>query len=465
MNFDDKIPAGAVKIIEELEKAGYEAYIVGGCVRDSVLGKTPNDWDITTSALPGQVKSVFRRTVDTGIKHGTVTVLMRDNGRQEAFEVTTYRIDGEYDDCRHPRQVEFTASLEEDLKRRDFTVNAMAYAPGKGIVDMHGGLEDLKKRVIRCVGDPHERFTEDALRMMRAIRFSAQFKADIEEDTWKAIVELAPNIRHVSAERIRVEAEKLLLSDDPYRFKLFYESGLTAYFMPEWDKAMETTQENPHHMYNVGEHMLHSLETIDTGMLKKEYGEEGYPRALKIMRLTMLLHDIGKPPLKKKDDKGVAHFKGHPQLGAKMAEEILRRLKYDNDTIKSVVHLVENHEDRFPADEKSLRRVMNRMGEECFPLIFYIQEADCMAQSLYKREEKLERIRQLRELYKLILEKKQCISMKDLAVKGKDLIEAGISPGPDMGRILNIMLDDVLEEPEHNDRQYLLENYVYEKKA
>ena len=179
----------------------------------------------------------------------------------------------------------------------------------------------------------------------------------------------------------------------------------------------------------------------------------------------MLLHDIGKPPLKKIDEDGVAHFKGHPQLGAEMAEDILRRLKYDNDTIKNVVRLVENHEDRFPAEERSLRRVMNRMGEDCFPLIFYIQEADCMAQSLYKREEKLERIRQLRELYKLILERKQCISMKDLAVKGKDLIEAGISPGPDMGRILNIMLDDVLDEPDHNNRQYLLENYVYEKKA
>ena len=302
MNFDDKIPAGALRIIEELNAAGFEAYIVGGCVRDLVLGRTPNDWDITTSALPMQVKSVFKRTVDTGIKHGTVTVLMRMSGRQESFEVTTYRIDGEYDDCRHPRQVEFTASLEEDLKRRDFTVNAMAYAPGKGIVDMHGGLEDLERRVIRCVGNATERFTEDALRMMRAIRFSAQFDADIEEETWNAILKLAPNIRFVSAERICVEMEKLLLSDHPYRFKMFYESTLTKYFLPEWEQTMTTTQENPHHMYSVGEHLLHSLETVNTQLLKEEFPDESYVRALKLMRLTMLFHEIAKPLLKKVDE-------------------------------------------------------------------------------------------------------------------------------------------------------------------
>lgn len=465
MNFDAKIPAGARRIIKQLNEAGYEAYIVGGCVRDCILGKEPCDWDITTSALPEQVKAVFKRTVDTGIKHGTVTVLMRDEGIQQGFEVTTYRIDGVYEDCRHPKQVEFTASLEEDLKRRDFTVNAMAYAPGKGVVDMHGGLDDLKAGIIRCVGEAKERFTEDALRMMRAIRFCAQLDATIEEKTWEAIKELAPNIKHVSAERIRVEMEKLLISDHPYRFKLFYESGLTQYFFPEWDPAMNTPQENPHHMYNVGEHILHSLESIDTARLKEQYGSEGYTRALRILRLTMLLHDIGKPPLKKIDEDGVAHFKGHPRLGAEMAEEILRRLKYDNDTIKHVVRLVENHEDRYPATEKNLRRVINRAGEECFPLMFYVHEADCLAQSSFNREEKLERIEQLRVLYETILEKKQCINIKDLAVSGRDLMAAGISPGPEMGRILEAMLDDVLDDPEHNDKKYLLEHFVNEKKV
>lgn len=464
MNFDEKIPAGARSIIQRLNEAGYEAYIVGGCVRDCILGKDPCDWDITTSALPEQVKAVFKRTVDTGIKHGTVTVLMRDNGQQQGFEVTTYRIDGAYEDCRHPDHVEFTASLEEDLKRRDFTINAMAYAPGKGVVDMHGGLDDLKSGIIRCVGNAKERFTEDALRMMRAIRFSAQLDAAIEENTLEAIKELAPNIKHVSAERIRVEIEKLLVSDHPGRFKLFYECGLTKYFFPEWDPAMSTTQENPHHMYSVGEHILHSLEAVNTALLKEEYAENEYPRALRILRLTMLLHDIGKPGLKTIDTEGVAHFKGHPQLGARMADDILRRLKYDNDTIRNVVRLVENHEDRYPATEKNLRRIINKAGEECFPLIFYVHEADCLAQSDFQRREKLERIEELRVLYKEIIEKKQCLSTKDLAVKGRDLMDAGISPGPKMGRILEAMLDDVLDEPEHNDKQYLLEHFVNEKK-
>ena len=464
MNFDEKIPAGARSIIQKLNEAGYEAYIVGGCVRDCILGKDPCDWDITTSALPEQVKAVFKRTVDTGIKHGTVTVLMRENGLQQGFEVTTYRIDGVYEDCRHPKDVAFTASLEEDLKRRDFTINAMAYAPGKGIVDMHGGLEDLRSGVIRCVGDAKERFTEDALRMMRAIRFSAQLNADIDEKTRAAIKELAPNIKHVSAERIRVETEKLLMSDHPYRFKLFYESGLTKYFLPEWDPTMTTTQENPHHMYSVGEHILHSLETINTALLREMYAGDEYTRALRILRLAMLLHDIGKPQLKTIDADGVAHFKGHPQLGARMADEILRRLKYDNDTIRNVIRLVENHEDRYPATERNLRRAINKAGEECFPLLFFVNEADCLAQSDYQRTEKLERLEQLRSLYTGILEKKQCLNIKDLAVKGRDLMDAGISPGPEMGQILEAMLKDVLEEPEHNDKQYLLEHFVNDKK-
>ena len=464
MNFDEKIPAGARSIIQKLNEAGYEAYIVGGCVRDCILGKDPCDWDITTSALPEQVKAVFKRTVDTGIKHGTVTVLMRENGLQQGFEVTTYRIDGVYEDCRHPKDVAFTASLEEDLKRRDFTINAMAYAPGKGIVDMHGGLEDLRSGVIRCVGDAKERFTEDALRMMRAIRFSAQLNADIDEKTRAAIKELAPNIKHVSAERIRVETEKLLMSDHPYRFKLFYESGLTKYFLPEWDPTMTTTQENPHHMYSVGEHILHSLETINTALLREMYAGDEYTRALRILRLAMLLHDIGKPQLKTIDAYGVAHFKGHPQLGARMADEILRRLKYDNDTIRNVIRLVENHEDRYPATERNLRRAINKAGEECFPLLFFVNEADCLAQSDFQRTEKLERLEQLRSLYTGILEKKQCLNIKDLAVKGRDLMDAGISPGPEMGQILEAMLNDVLEEPEHNDKQYLLEHFVNDKK-
>ena len=463
-DFDPNLmPEGVIQIIKTLENAGYEAYAVGGCVRDCLLGRVPADWDITTSALPQEVKKLFRKTIDTGIKHGTVTVLLKEKGKLTSYEVTTYRIDGEYEDGRHPREVVFSASLEEDLKRRDFTVNAMAWHPERGIVDLFGGREDLEKHIIRCVGDPHERFSEDALRMMRAVRFAAQLKGSIDEDTAAAAKELADNIRKVSAERIRVEAEKLLVSDEPYKFKLFYEYGLTGHFLPEFDACMETEQETPHHCYSVGEHILHSLESIDTGALAEEIGEEGFKAALKFLRISMLLHDIAKPLMKTVDEKGICHFKGHPKKSAEMADVILKRLKYDNDTINVVKKLIEFHDDRTEADRRLLRRFINRAGREAFPLIFYIQEADVKAQSSYKREEKLNRIYRIHSLWKDIEEKAECVTLSQLCVKGADLIEAGISPGPAMGEILNLMLSDVLEDPEHNTKEYLLEKYVKRK--
>lgn len=250
-----EIPKNAETILHILEKAGYEAYVVGGCVRDSILGRSPDDWDITTSAKPEQVKALFHRTVDTGLQHGTVTVLME----KEGYEVTTYRVDGEYEDGRHPKEVTFTASLEEDLKRRDFTINAMAYNPSSGLVDLFGGLEDIERKIIRCVGDPLERFTEDALRIMRAVRFSAQLGFTIEEETRKALKVLAPNLKHVSAERIQVELVKLLMSPHPDSLRVAYEAGITAEFLPEFDACMTTSQNTPHHCYTVGEHILHSL--------------------------------------------------------------------------------------------------------------------------------------------------------------------------------------------------------------
>ena len=270
-----EIPKNAETILHILEKAGYEAYVVGGCVRDSILGRSPDDWDITTSAKPEQVKALFHRTVDTGLQHGTVTVLME----KEGYEVTTYRVDGEYEDGRHPKEVTFTASLKEDLKRRDFTINAMAYNPSSGLVDLFGGLEDIERKIIRCVGDPLERFTEDALRIMRAVRFSAQLGFAIEEETRKALKVLAPNLKHVSAERIQVELVKLLMSPHPDYLRVAYEAGITAEFLPEFDACMTTSQNTPHHCYTVGEHILHSLCHV---------------RADKVLRITMLLHDIGK---------------------------------------------------------------------------------------------------------------------------------------------------------------------------
>ena len=433
-----EIPKNAETILHILENAGYEAYVVGGCVRDSILGRKPDDWDITTSAKPEQVKELFHRTVDTGLQHGTVTVLME----KEGYEVTTYRVDGEYEDGRHPKEVTFTASLEEDLKRRDFTINAMAYNPSGGLVDLFGGLEDIDRKIIRCVGDPLERVTEDALRIMRAVRFSAQLGFSIEEETRKALKVLAPNLKHVSAERIQVELVKLLMSPHPDYLRTAYEAGITAEFLPEFDACMETSQNTPHHCYTVGEHILHSLCHV---------------RADRVLRITMLLHDIGKPVVRKTDENGRDHFKTHGNAGEKMAGQILRRLKFDNDTIRKVTRLVKWHDDRPEGTLKSVRRAVNRIGEDLFPLYLEVQQADMLAQSLYRRSEKQARLDSVRDAYRQIIEEKQCVSLKTLAVTGRDLIENGYRPGREIGEKLEKLLNLVLEDPEKNQKEILLE--------
>ena len=255
---DILMPQKVKFIIKQLMDNGFEAYAVGGCVRDSILGREPNDWDITTSALPGQVKEVFEHTVDTGIQHGTVTVVLD----KENFEVTTYRIDGEYEDNRHPKEVIFTANLVEDLKRRDFTVNAMAYNDETGLVDVFGGISDLNDKIIRCVGNAEDRFSEDALRVLRAARFAAQLGFSIEDGTMQAMKSMAPNLANISAERIQVELVKLIISDNPDMIKTAYELGITKIVLPEFDKIMNIEQNNPHHIYTVGEHTLYALKNV-----------------------------------------------------------------------------------------------------------------------------------------------------------------------------------------------------------
>ncbi|VYT14493.1 CCA-adding enzyme [uncultured Blautia sp.] len=432
-----RIPEKAEIILHTLEEAGYEAYVVGGCVRDSILGRSPDDWDITTSAKPEEVKALFRRTVDTGLIHGTVTVMLD----KEGFEVTTYRVDGEYEDGRHPKEVSFTASLEEDLKRRDFTINAMAYNPKRGLVDLFGGVQDMENRIIRCVGNPLERFTEDALRILRAVRFSAQLGFSIEGETLKAISVLAPNLKYVSAERIQVELLKLLVSPHPDYLRTAYEAGITKEILPEFDRCMETEQNTPHHCYNVGEHTLQSLLNI---------------RADKVLRLTMLLHDFGKPVVKRTDENGRDHFKTHGPEGEKMAVSILRRLKMDNDTIRKVRSLIKWHDFRPKGEAVSVRKAISLIGEELFPLYLEVQKADILAQSAYRREEKLARLTAVSALYEEILDRGQCISLKTMALTGRDLIDAGYTPGKELGEILEKLLVHVLENPEDNKKEILL---------
>lgn len=432
-----QLPEKVDRIITRLNEHGYEAYAVGGCVRDSILGRKPGDWDITTSAMPQETKALFDRTFDTGIEHGTVTVLLEGEG----FEVTTYRIDGKYEDSRHPKDITFTRNLKEDLRRRDFTINAMAYNETEGLVDIFGGAEDLKMKVIRCVGDAGERFSEDALRILRGIRFAAQLGFGIEEETRNGMRKLAPTLEKISAERIQVELVKTVMSDRPEMLKDAYELGITRIFLPEFDRIMETEQETPHHMYNVGEHTLHAMGNI---------------RADKVLRLTMLLHDMGKPALKTVDSDGVAHFKKHAAKSQTIAKDVLRRLKFDNDTMNKVVRLVCYHDYRMPASARNVRRAMNKIGEDIFPLYMEVRRADVMAQSMYLREEKIKNLDEIGELYREILEKKQCVSLKDLAVTGRDLIEAGMEPGKEIGACLNELLQVVIEEPKKNVKEELL---------
>ena len=436
-----RIPAGAEQILHRLEEKGFEAYVVGGCVRDSLLGREPHDWDITTSATPQQVKKIFQRTVDTGLKHGTVTVLLD----REPYEVTTYRIDGEYLDGRHPSGVTFTRSLREDLQRRDFTINAMAYSDSRGLQDCFGGLEDLEKGMIRAVGDPMKRFGEDALRIMRAVRFAAQLGYAVEEETRRAMKTLAPTLSRVSAERIAAELEKLLVSPHPEMIRMAWECGITAVVLPEFDRCMETEQNNPHHCYSVGEHTIHSLLQA---------------RQDRILRLTMLLHDFGKPACKTTDDKGIDHFYGHPEKSAALANQILRRLKYDNDTRRAVVRLVRFHDRKVRLTKPGVRKAVMEIGEDLFPLFLEVKDADLYAQSLYQRQEKVEEMAEIRRLYAQILEAGDCLSLRDLAVSGDDLIAAGMQPGKELGRVLQDMLRDVVDVPAHNDRDYLLQRYL-----
>lgn len=433
------LPEKVRYIIDTIMDAGYEAYAVGGCIRDCLLGREPDDWDITTSASPYQVKKLFARTLDTGIRHGTVTVML---GR-EGFEVTTYRIDGDYEDGRHPKEVTFTANLLEDLRRRDFTVNAMAFNDRSGLVDAFGGIRDMEERIIRCVGSPRERFSEDALRMMRAVRFCARLDYQIEGQTLQAIKELAPSLRQISAERIQAELTRLVTSPHPERLRTAFETGITAVILPEFDACMKTAQNNPHHCYSVGEHILKSMQAIKPD---------------RILRLAMLFHDMGKPSTRTVDENGIHHFHGHPAVSEELARAILRRLKFDNHTVSMVTRLVRFHDCNVLPEPKYVRRAIRRTGEDIFPLLFDIRRADLQAQSDYQREEKEALLAGVQEIYEQVCRESQCVSLRTLAVTGKDLIcFAGMESGPALGRTLEELLSMVIENPTLNERETLLQ--------
>lgn len=429
-----EIPKSVEFIINNIETEGYEAYVVGGCVRDSLIGRIPNDWDITTNAKPSEIKDIFSKldikVIETGIKHGTVTLILE----KIPYEITTYRIEGKYSDKRHPDMVEFTKNIKKDLNRRDFTINAMAYNYKNGLVDCYSGLCDLKNNIIKCVGDPSKRFREDALRMIRAIRFSAQLNFEIEIHTKEAIKDLSYNIKNVSMERIKEEFNKILLSDDVFKIHKLNKYGLMKYFLPEFDICENTKQNHPYHIFNVGSHILHAVSEISNELH---------------LRLTMLLHDICKPNCKITDEKGIDHFYGHAEKSAEACKNILKRMKYDNQTIIKVYNLVKYH-DYEVYSNRSIKRLLNKMGEENFRDLLKVKEADIKAQNpkYYNKNHNI--LLEIEKRLEHILENKECFSLKNLNISGKDLIELGFEQGKEMGYVLKKLLDIVIENPDLN---------------
>lgn len=424
-------------ILDKLDSNNFEGYIVGGCVRDSLLNKIPNDWDITTNAKPEQVKQLFDKTIDTGLKHGTVTVVL--NG--ENYEVTTYRTDGKYSDNRRPDSVVFTSSLKDDLSRRDFTINSIAYNHNEGLIDYFNGKDDLKNHIIKAVGSPNKRFQEDALRMMRAIRFSAQHDFDIEPNTEESIRRNSYLLQAVSKERIRDEMCKILISDYPgYGIEMLERCNLLEFTMPELCECVGFDQRNIHHDKNVFEHIISVLNNS--------------PKILNV-RLAALLHDIAKPQTFTIDENDCGHFYGHHIDSAIMAEEILKRLKFDNKTIESVVILVREHMSKYDFLRKStIKKFINRVGVDNLDNLFHLQIADMKGS---KPPHNFTQIFELKTQVEKILNEKQPLTVRDLAVNGHDLMGVGVQPGVEMGQILNSLLESVLEDPSLNTRDKLLE--------
>ena len=433
-----EIPAGAQKILQTLIDAGYEAYLVGGCVRDLIRGVAPHDWDICTSARPEETENCFagHRIIETGLKHGTVTVL--EDG--EPYEITTYRTEGPYSDSRRPDYVKFVSDLEADLARRDFTMNAIALGLDGSLRDPFGGAGDIKAGVIRCVGEPTQRFQEDGLRVMRALRFAAVLGYEIEEQTAQAIHENRHMLEHVAAERIHVELCKLLVGEKAGDILRQY-PDVFCQFWPQLEPLITLEQNNPWHCWGGWEHTIHAVEAAPPEL---------------ILRLTMLLHDIGKPSCKSTDENGIDHFYGHPAVSAKLADEMLQSLKFDNKTRERVVTLVEYHDVQIPNRERSVHKWLGRLGPETFFQLLEIKRADGMGQAYELVKDRLAELEEMKSKAEEIIAQGQCVSLKDLAVNGRDVIAAGIAPGPEVGRVLDRLLEQVLNGEVSNEREVLL---------
>lgn len=432
------LPKNVKTIIKILNTHNYEAFIVGGCVRDSAIGLTPHDWDICTNAKPEEIKKCFENfnTFDSGIKHGTISVVLDG----EVFEVTTYRIDGTYSDNRRPDSVSFTSDITQDLARRDLTINAMAYNEQSGLIDPYGGRNDLSDKIIKCVGNPDFRFNEDALRIIRALRFASVYNFDIDDETAKSIHKNADLLNNIAVERISVELNKLLSGYGAEQILNNYRDVI-AVFIPEIMPMFDYNQHTKHHNRDLWHHTTYAVKSIDNTPL---------------LRMSMLLHDIGKPKACKRDEDGTCHFKGHPKYSAEMAENILRRLKYSNDFIETCITIIKYHDVRFSGSKRQLRHVMSAIGDKNVELLLKIQRADIMAQSDYKHKEKLEKLNLACKTYKEILADKDCFTLKQLKINGNDIKNIGVSEGIKIGKILKILLGLVIEDKIENEKSALI---------
>ena len=436
MNFE--IPDGARYILQTLNIAGHEAYLVGGCVRDLLRGVGPHDWDICTSALPEETERCFvaRRVIETGLKHGTVTVM--EEG--EPYEITTYRTEGPYSDSRRPDFVRFVPDLEQDLARRDFTMNAIAMDLAGNLRDPFGGADDIKAGLIRCVGEPDRRFQEDGLRVMRALRFAAAFGYAIEARTAQAVHETRAMLDRGAAERINAELCKLLVGKNAGDVLRQY-PDVFCQFWPELGPLVTLEQNNPWHCWGGWEHTIHAVEGAPTDVT---------------LRLAMLLHDIGKPACKSTDENGIDHFYSHPAVSAQLAEQMLRALKFDNKTRERVVLLVERHDAQLPPRSQVIRRWLNRLGPEAFFQLLEVKRADNMGQAPEKVQDRLAELDEIKAKAEQILAERQCLTLKDLAVDGRDVIAVGVEPGPKVGQVLDGLLAQVLSGEAPNEREALL---------
>jgi tRNA nucleotidyltransferase (CCA-adding enzyme) len=434
------IPSDANELIHTLQNHGHSAYVVGGCVRDSIIGRQIHDWDICTSATPDEMLEIFKdkKVIETGLKHGTITVVAKG----ESYELTTFRIDGKYSDSRRPDSVIFTSSLIEDLKRRDFTINAMAYNDDEGLIDPFGGLEDIEYKKIQCVGSAKDRFGEDALRILRAIRFASQLEFVMTPETSYEIDKQYKNLKNISIERINSEFCKIATSID-FCVEMVLYKDVFALFIPELKDMFEFQQNNPYHDYDVYSHTVHSIEHCKSDNL--------------VVRLAVFFHDIGKPYSYQDGEDGIRHFKGHGKVSADITDNIMKRLKFDNETRNNVVELVYYHDATFEIGKKYVKRWINKIGVEQFRRLLEVRKSDILGQKESYEQYRIDNVDNIKQILEEVLREETCFTLKDLAVNGNDLMSIGYKENKELGNTLNELLRLVIDEECPNKKEKLLE--------